>query len=144
MAELPKIPIASLTPADNAISGDLFEISEPLGTGYVSKRLSINQIASYVSDVQSFDGLSTIDKTLIGAINEILQKFSGHEFSGTLLAGHTTIQFEDSSIITDSTVFPYTTVYGVVPEDVNVIDGRITLTFEAQDTDLGVRVVMYT
>lgn len=60
--------------------------------------------------------------------------------TGTLTAGDTSITISDESITTDSMIDIYTDVYGVNPSEVTVASGSITLTFDAQETDLSVKV----
>lgn len=62
------------------------------------------------------------------------------ELTGTLTAGTTTITLTDSAITTDSTFDFYTSIYGVSPTNVSVAAGSITLTFDAQKTDMNVEV----
>jgi hypothetical protein len=65
----------------------------------------------------------------------------GHtDVTGTLNAGSTSITLTDESITTDSTVDIYTDTFGVNPTDATVSTGSITLTFEEQSNDLGVKV----
>ena len=59
---------------------------------------------------------------------------------GTLLAGQTSLTIQNASITTSSTIDYYTDVFGVSPTDVVVTSGQIVLTFEAQSSDLGVKV----
>lgn len=59
---------------------------------------------------------------------------------GTLAAGATSIVLENEAITTSSTIDIYTDVYGVNPTNASVEAGSITLTFEAQGSDLGVKV----
>lgn len=62
------------------------------------------------------------------------------ELTGTLTAGNTSITLQDASITTNSTIDIYTDTFGVNPTDVVVAAGSVTLTFEAQASDLGVKV----
>lgn len=65
----------------------------------------------------------------------------GHIVTGTLTTGDTSLTIEDTSIVADSSMFDiYTNVYGVSPTEVSVVDGSITLTFDTQESDLGVKV----
>lgn len=59
---------------------------------------------------------------------------------GTLTAGQTTISFNSPSITTTATYDYYTDVYGVNPTAVTVSTGNMVLTFEAQQSDLHVKV----
>ena len=65
------------------------------------------------------------------------------EVTGTLLAGTTTLVLSDASITSTSTLDAFTDVYGVSPTDMVATTGSVTLTFEAQESDLGVKVRVY-
>ena len=62
------------------------------------------------------------------------------DITGTLTAGSTTITLSDSSITTSSTIEPYTDTFGVSPTNITVVNGSVTLTFDTQSSDLGVKV----
>lgn len=62
------------------------------------------------------------------------------EITGTLAVGATTLTLQDAAITTTSTVDVYTDAWGVNPENVVVTAGQVVLTFEAQETALGVKV----
>lgn len=62
--------------------------------------------------------------------------------TGTLQAGQTSITLENAAITTNGTFDFYTNAYGVNPTSATVASGSITLTFEAQQADLGVKVVI--
>ena len=62
------------------------------------------------------------------------------EATGTLIAGQTSLTIQDANILTTSTIDVYTDTYGISPETVTVATGSVTLTFEAQASDLGVKV----
>lgn len=62
------------------------------------------------------------------------------ELSDTLTAGSTTLTFTDSVIATNSVIDYYTDTFGVEPTDITVAAGSITLTFDAQQSDVGVKV----
>lgn len=65
------------------------------------------------------------------------------EVTGTLLAGTTTLVLSDASITSTRTLDVFTDVYGVSPTDMVASTGSVTLTFEAQESDLGVKVRVY-
>lgn len=65
------------------------------------------------------------------------------DVTGTLTAGSTTVTLSNAAITTSSTLDIYTDVYGVNPTDVTVSSGSVTLTFEAQDSNIGVKVRVY-
>ena len=62
------------------------------------------------------------------------------DVTGTLVAGQTSITLSDASITTSSTIDYYTDTFGVNPTNVSVVTGAITLTFDSQASDLGVKV----
>lgn len=62
------------------------------------------------------------------------------ELKSTLVTGETTVTITDSSINDTCTYDIYTSVYGVNPTDVTISGNTMTLTFAAQQSDLGVKV----
>ena len=62
------------------------------------------------------------------------------DVTGTLTAGSTTLTLSDASITTSSTLDFYTSVYGVNPTAVSISTGSVTLTFEAQLSNIDVKV----
>ena len=62
--------------------------------------------------------------------------------TGTLTSGQTSITITDTSINTNSILSFFTSIYGVNPEAVSVTNGSVTLTFEAQESNMivGVKV----
>lgn len=63
-----------------------------------------------------------------------------NDFTGTLTAGQTSITFSDASIRETSTIDYYTYYFSINPVGVVATNGSVTLTFETQDIDLGVKV----
>ena len=63
--------------------------------------------------------------------------------SGTLTTGSTTLTLSDVAITTSSEIDVWVDTFGVNPENVVVASGSVTLTFEAQESDLGVKVRVY-
>lgn len=62
------------------------------------------------------------------------------ELTGTLTAGSTTLTISDASITTTSVIDYYTDIFGVNPTNAVVSNGSIVLTFDAQQSDLHVKV----
>ena len=62
------------------------------------------------------------------------------KLTGTLTAGEASITLTNSAITTDSKFDFYTSIYGVSPTNVAVAAGSITLTFDAQETNMSVEV----
>ena len=73
------------------------------------------------------------------AIDEIVARLP-IEMTGTLTAGQTTITFSNNKITANSTIDYYTDVFGINPVNIAVINGAVTLTFNAQGSDVGVKV----
>ncbi len=60
--------------------------------------------------------------------------------TGVLTAGSTTLTFSNVPITSNSMIDIYTNVYGLNPTNVVVDNNSMTLTFEAQQTDVSVKV----
>lgn len=56
----------------------------------------------------------------------------------TLVAGNTTLSFTDSTITADSTIVPYSSVWGLSPTAVTVTAGQVVLEFDAQQNNVSV------
>ena len=65
------------------------------------------------------------------------------ELSSTLTAGQTGLTFNNVAITTASTFDFFTSIYGVSPETVSVSAGELDLTFEAQASNMDVKVRIY-
>lgn len=141
MAESDK-KISQLDAAASVPIGTLFVASLDDGnSGYVSKKVDSSLLASEVLSSYTWPLAltKTSSKNVLGALQEISYK----EVTGSLSAGSTSITLSDASITTSSTFDIFTDVYGVAPESVTVATGSITMTFEAQESALGVKVRVY-
>lgn len=94
-----------------------------------------NEIETLQSSLSTF---KTEVQSDVSTINTRL----GKELTSTLTAGQTSLIFTDTSITTNSTVDVYTSVYGVNPEGMTVNSGSLTLTFDRQASNIGVKVVI--
>lgn len=133
--------ISDLTTAGTINNDDLMEIStvnQSSDTGYSSVKATIAAIATKIlGGIQYAADLVTSSKTIFGAINEL----HGTVLSSMLTSGSTTLVFQDVSITVNSTLQDvYTSVFGVVPTDAVFAAGSLTLTFQAQDADINVKV----
>lgn len=140
MADL-ETTLSELDPTSTIPIGSLLLTSlEDLqaASGYESYKITAGNVANQFMTAYSFNGLNTTSKNVVGSINEV----KGKEVTGTLLAGSTTITLQDAAITTTSTIDIYTDVFGISPESVAVATGEITITFEEQAADLGVKVVI--
>lgn len=114
---------------------------EHSGSGYASFKVPSELLASEVLSSYSWPLLlNTTSKSVTGAINELNGKVYKSEVTGKLLAGQTTISFLSASITTSSIIDIYTDVWGINPETVTVSTGSVSMTFEAQASDLWVKV----
>ena len=136
--------ISQLDSAATVENNDLFEVAHPdsgSATGYASKKQSLAALAGHAATVVSYPTLNTSAKTLVGAVNEVLQSAGGGTvLTATLTAGNTSVTFTNAAITTTATYDFYTDVYGVNPTAVALSSGSLTLTFEAQASDLAVKV----
>lgn len=133
--------ISDLTTVSAISDADLMELSavNPASdTGYSSMKMPITALASKLLGVMQYAAdLQTAAKTIFGAINEV----AGIVLSGTLTAGQTSITFTDASITSSSTLDNiWTENFGVKPTNIVITAGSITLTFESQSSDIGVKV----
>ena len=62
------------------------------------------------------------------------------DVTGTLTAGNTSVTLSDAAILTTSTLDIYTDQYGLNPDTVTVSAGSVVLTFEAQASDVSIKV----
>ena len=74
------------------------------------------------------------------ATAENIAKTAYKELTGTLTAGSTTLVIQDAAITAASWVDGASSVYGVNPTNVVASNGQVTLTFEAQQTNIDIKV----
>jgi hypothetical protein len=68
--------ISALTTAESTSASDLFETALPNAmteTGYISRKVTLNTIATFILNTLKFQTLNTTVKNIIGAINELAQ-----------------------------------------------------------------------
>jgi len=143
MAELSPIKLSDMELAAILGASDVLYVAvadAQSETGYYSRKTTTTELAQLFLNTLSFPLLlpNTTAKNVIGAINEL----KGTEMTSTLLAGQTTVTFLSADITTASTIDIYTDKFGVSPENVTVTNGQVTIVFEAQSSDLGVKVVI--
>lgn len=88
--------------------------------------------AGDVFDASTMNNLESRINSAFGALTK--------EVTGTLLAGQTSLTLSDASILTTSDLDIYTDTWGASPKTVVASTGSVTLTFEALDSDLAVKV----
>lgn len=74
-------------------------------------------------------------------MTKIAQKF-GTVFTKTLTAGDTTITITDQAISANSMIDIYTNVFGIAPTNIVASAGTVTVTFNAQQNDISVKIVV--
>lgn len=140
-------PISALTLAEQTSSNDLFETALPNAmteTGYVSRKVNLNSIASFLFNTLLFQNLHTTAKTIIAAINEVLSSAGGGvALSGTLTAGQTTVTFTDEALTATCTKVVYVPddFFGVAPTAIitDYANNSVTYTFPAQASNMDVK-----
>lgn len=125
-------------------------------TTYSAATTSANGLMSS-TDKSKLDGIAAgANKTIVdsalssSSINPVQNKVVNTELAkkankptvvtGTLSAGSTSITLTNNAITTDSVIDIYTSVYGVNPINVTDSNGSITLTFDAQSSNVTIRV----
>ena len=104
---------------------------------WVSYKVTLNAIATKAVAGTTFNNLKTTSKYVEGAINEIC----GLVLTDTLEAGETTLTFSNQAITANSTLEDiYASVFGIYPSNAVFASGSLTLTFEAQESDIDIKV----
>lgn len=76
-------------------------------------------------------------------VNDVLKRIGADYISGTLTAGQTTLTLTDARIKATSKFDIYVADWKAQPTDVTPANGTLTLTFDAQATNLSVDVRVY-
>lgn len=137
------VKVSELNDATALGLGDLLyvaSVNTSSDTGYYEGKLSGQELGDSLLGVLGFPLLitGTSADTVAGAINEL----AGVTLTDTLTIGATSMTLSDAAITTASTLDIYTDAWGVSPSNVAVSTGSIVLTFEAQASALGVKVVV--
>lgn len=131
----------SLSTGETSINGSI-QLQQKSQNSETSTVLTA--LTGLTSDSPNFD-VTLIEDTWDGTNHSLKDAIANtgssySEVTGTLVSGATSITLTDSGITTDSTFDIYTSIWGAEPTDVTVANGSITLTFEAQSTDMNVKV----
>lgn len=121
---------------ESGLQGRLVRIENNVENG-VDTKLAVFKAYSDATDTTyictcTYNGADADDTWTVETTNTVL--------TGTLAAGSTSLVLQNSAIAADSTIDIYTDKWGVNPTDVTVETGKITLTFDAQDSALAVKV----
>lgn len=107
---------------------------------------NMTTVTNRVSALETTMGSETLDttaQTVTGAINELASGTASSEVqSGTLASGATsvTFTFTEQTIGSDTLIDVYTNTFGVNPTNVTYTASTVVLTFDAQDSAVGVAV----
>ena len=113
-----------------------------INDGYTTKVVTVGRDEGTVTEVGDAFNASNMNDLE----NRIYNAITGGggaswiDISGTLTAGTTSITLSDASITTSSTLDVYTDTFGINPTNMTATTGSVTLTFESQASDLGVKV----
>ena len=116
--------------------------SHTINDGYTTKVVTVGRDEGTVTEVGDAFNASNMNDLE----NRIYNAITGGggaswiDISGTLTAGTTSITLSDASITTSSTLDVYTDTFGINPTNMTATTGSVTLTFESQASDLGVKV----
>ena len=137
------IMISELVEASQLTAGAIFyycPVDGSIESGYDSQYMTAQTLAKGVISDLSFPLIftKTTAKSAAGAINELAPTV----LTGTLLAGNTSLTISDPAIETTSKFrFLSEDTWGIYPSAKPVVSsGSITLTFEAQATDVNIMV----
>ena len=119
----------------------LTDTTDPTDTKevYVTRQEGTVTEAGDVFDASTMNGL----ESRINSAFNALAPAGFTELTATLQAGSVMLIFMNVAITTTATYDIFTDVYGVSPTSVSVTTGELTLTFEAQESDLSVKVRVY-
>lgn len=123
--------------------GSLFPAADVnAATGHVSGRHSASVLGEGMCGQFQYQALTTGDKTIFGAINELNSIVAATPVTGTLEAGQTSITISDASITTDSLFDVYVDIDGVSYNSITIANGSVTLTFDAQSSNMRVAILV--
>ena len=127
---------ATVQAAIDELAADVSGVTPDSATG-----ITYSGTASGLAATNVQAAIDELDATIDGIVEDVTaieNKFK--DFLITLTAGSTDCTIPSALITTDSTIEIFTSVYGVNPESVTVTSGSITVVFEAQESDVDVKV----
>ncbi|MCR5059693.1 MAG: hypothetical protein K6A80_01545 [Saccharofermentans sp.] len=124
----------------NLTPDSVFVTADEVSGSYVIQNHKASEIASKLFNSFAYtQDLDTTDKKPVGAINEVADTL-GVMLEGTLEAGQTSMTIQNSHITVNSMVDIHT---DISPISVTTSTGQLILTFEEQEEDLTVKVVVF-
>ena len=138
-----------LITAEEISSSDVIAEQRNNSGTWLTRKITFNALGLFLNKMLNFaSDLRTTHKTIIDAINEVFELAGGGvELSDTLEAGETSLVFTDNAITSSSKVDWYIeeAYYGIVAPTAFVTDEinhTLTLTFDAQEDDIDIKVVI--
>lgn len=127
--------------SDGRLTPDsVFVTADEVGGSYVTQSHTASEMASKMFNSFAYtQELETTDKKPVGAINEVADTL-GVMLEGTLEAGQTSLTLQNDHITSGSMFDFYSEV---PPTSVTVSTGQVVLTFDEQETDMNVKVVIF-
>lgn len=94
---------------------------------------AIDEVAERSTPYTAGDGIKINNKTL--SLNWLPN-------TTILGAGFTELHIGNNAIHTNSVIMPLTSIWGVAPKTITLLEGRAVMTFDAQQTDLEVGIII--
>lgn len=135
-----KIKISELDPALTLDNTSETVVNKQVSGSWVTFKMTIATLAAHILEAFASSSLTTVNKTVVGAINELKQGGGfWTDITGTLLAGQTSLTIQNEAILTTSVIDIYTD-NGTEWNSVTVTAGQIAITFDSQPSNLEVMV----
>lgn len=104
--------------------------------GSVTMKSSVGEIGSHILTEQTFSELTTTNKQVIKAINEV----KGVELIGTIKAYESTVVLYSDKIKTNSKIRVFFETFGMAAKDVKATPGQVVVKINPQEEDTKVLV----
>lgn len=140
--------ISELTLAPDVVTTDLFEIAQAdqsSASGYKSYKQTLSNVADAIAKDIDQNTLNTVNKKIVGAINEVKQSVDGLSvvISATLEAGETDLVITNQNILETSLIDIYPEG-GLIIAPTSITDDSVnhsvTFTYDAQEDDVNFKV----
>lgn len=131
--------------AGDTMTGDLAVGSASIQTnGYITgtwlKTTDNIHLGSAATDIAVVSGGWIYSRTASELLGDIGAMAAPTVVTGTLTVGETSVTLSSSAITTSSVIDVYTNVFGVNPTNIEVSSGKVILTFEAQSSEVQIRI----
>jgi hypothetical protein len=161
MADLSKLVIPVKNTSTGVVTNQEFNLAGSGGggsdTNYIGTKAAYDALPS--SEKDKYDSMdftdyegATVDPTPMinspnlvasGGVYDAIMLACGKKLAAqTLQAGDTTITFADASISSTSTILPFTSILNVMVLDIETSTGQAVLTFDPQETDMSVYIIV--